>query len=126
MCQGKIHICMLLCVPFFRRSFILQQKLNAQPKTEAERDAFQFLQRYIRGLDDRKLLQFLRFTTASDIMLENPIEVHFVKREGTSCRPVAHTCGPLLELPSTYSNFVELREQFNNILAKNNWEFDIV
>lgn len=92
--------------------------LSAQPQTDAERDAFKFLQRYVRGLDDAKVLQFLRFTTASDIMINDPIEVQFVKLEGTARRPIAHTCGSVLELPCTYSNFVELREQFNNILDK--------
>lgn len=102
------------------------EKLVAQPKTDGERDAMKFLQRYIRGLDNAKLVQFLRFTTASDVMISNQIEIAFTKLEGAACRPISHTCGPLLELPSTYSNFVELREQFNNILNKGNWEMDIM
>ena len=32
-------------------------------------------------------------------------------------RPVAHTCGPLLELPSTYLSYPELRNEFDSILA---------
>ena len=71
-------------------------------------------------------VQFLRFTTASDVMISNQIEIAFTKLEGVACRPISHTCEPLLELPSTYSNFVELREQFNNILNKGNWEMDIM
>ena len=102
------------------------EKLVAQPNTDGERDAMKFLQRYIRGLDNAKLVQFLRFTTASDVMISNQIEIAFTKLEGAACRPISHTCGPLLELPSTYSNFVELREQFNNILNKGNWEMDIM
>ena len=102
------------------------EMLAAQPNTEAERDAFKFLQRYIRGLDNTKLIQFLRFTTASDILMTCKIEVAFTKLEGVGCRPIAHTCGPVLELPSTYANFVELREQFNNILDKDTWEMDIM
>ncbi|XP_022806613.1 uncharacterized protein LOC111343696 [Stylophora pistillata] len=43
--------------------------LEAQPNTEAERDALKFLQRYIRGLDNAKLIQFLRLTTASDVVI---------------------------------------------------------
>ena len=100
--------------------------LAAQPNTEAERDAFKFLQRYVRGLDNTKLIQFLRFTTASDILTTTKLEVTFTKLEGVGCRPIAHTCGPVLELPSTYSNFVEVREQFNNILDKDTWEMDIM
>ncbi|PFX23934.1 hypothetical protein AWC38_SpisGene11474 [Stylophora pistillata] len=105
--------------------------LEAQPNTEAERDALKFLQRYIRGLDNAKLVQFLRFTTASDVLITNKIEVSFTRLEGASSRHIAHPCGPLLELPSTYSNFVELRQQFNNILEKSSlekssWEMDIM
>lgn len=41
--------------------------LTAQPNTEAERDASKFLQRYVRGLDNTKLIPLFRFTTASDL-----------------------------------------------------------
>ncbi|CAB3981201.1 Hypothetical predicted protein, partial [Paramuricea clavata] len=40
------------------------QLLDANPNSDAERDAFRFLQRYIRGLDNSQPLQFLRFTTS--------------------------------------------------------------
>ena len=73
-----------------------------------------------------KLLQFLRFTTAVDIMIDKKIGVTFIKCEGLSARPIAHTCGPLLEIPSTYANYVELREDFMNILNRDNWEMDII
>ena len=70
------------------------ETLEAQPNTEAERDALKFLQRYIRGLDNAKLIQFLRFTTASDALITNKIEVTFTKL-GAACRPIAHTWAPL-------------------------------
>ena len=73
--------------------------LSAQPNTEVEQDAFKFLQHYIRGLDNTKLIQFLRFTTASDILVTSKSEVAFSKLEGVDCRPIADTCGPVLELP---------------------------
>jgi hypothetical protein len=50
------------------------QKLDANPLTDSERDAVKFLQRYLRGLDNSKLLQFLRFTTASDIMIDGKLK----------------------------------------------------
>ena len=43
-------------------------------------------------------------------MIDKKIEVTFIKCEGLSARPIAYTCGPLLEIPSTYVNFMELRE----------------
>ena len=100
--------------------------LTSNPQSEGERDAFKFLQRFVRGLEMPKLLQFLRFTTAMDIMIDKKIEVTFIKCEGLSARPIAHTCGPLLEIPSTYANYVELREDFMNILNRDNWEMDII
>ena len=113
-------------VLFFTVQFYFSTILVAQPNTDAERYALKFLQHYIRGLDNGKLIQFPRFTTASDVLITNKLEVTFTKFEGAACRPIALTCGPLLELPSTYSNFVELREQFNNILEKDMWEMDIM
>ena len=100
--------------------------LAPQPNEEAEQDSFNFLQRYVRGLDNTKLIQFLRLTTASDILTTSKLEAAFTKLEGVGCRPIGHTCGPVLELPSTYVNFVEVTEQFNNILDKDTWEMDIM
>ena len=54
------------------------------------------------------------------------IEVTYMKIEGLSSRPIAHTCGPLLEIPFTYSNYVEFKEEFNNILKKDAWDIDIL
>ena len=100
--------------------------LTSNPQSDGERDAFKFLQRFVRGLEMPKLLQFLRFTTAMDIMIDKKIEVTFLKCEGLSARPIAHTCGLLLEISSTYANYVELREDFMNILNRDNWEMDII
>ena len=100
--------------------------LVSNPNTDAERDAFKFLQKFIRGLDMSKLIRFLCFTTAMDVIVGNKLEVTFIKSEGFSSRPIAHTCGPVLELPSSYANYVELREEFINILSRDGWEMDIM
>ena len=47
-------------------------------------------------------------------------------KRSLSARPIAYTCGPLLEIPSTHANFVELRENVMNILNRDNWEMDII
>ena len=96
------------------------------PSKDEERDALKFLQRFVRKLDETKLLQFLCFTTGMDVMQEKKIEVMYTKNKGLGSRLIAHTCVPVLEIPSTYPNFVELREKFTNILNKNNWEINIV
>ena len=62
------------------------ETLVAQSNTEAKHDALKFQQRYIRALDNAKLIQFLRFTTASDALITNKIEVTFTKLEVAACR----------------------------------------
>ena len=96
------------------------------PSTDGEMAAFKFLQRFVRGLDETKLLQFLCFTTGMDVMQEKKIEVMYTENERLGSRRIAHTCEHVLEIPSTYPNFVELREKFTNILNKNKWKINIV
>lgn len=100
--------------------------LIAEASTDAERQSFEHLKRYIRSLDKNMLPVFLQFVTGSDIVGSN-IPVSFTDLVGTMRRPVAHTCGPQLELPSTYGSYNELAEEFSNILQnKEAWYFDIL
>ena len=41
---------------------------------------------------------------------------------GAAHRPIRHTCGYTLELPSTYANFCELREEFSDILSADSFK----
>ena len=55
------------------------------------------------------------------------MEVAFSALDGASRRPVAHTCGPLLEIPSSYQSYNELPEEFSELLQhKEAWNFNIV
>ena len=84
------------------------------------------MKRFIRGLDEAKLATFLRFTTASDVLVTDTLTISFTDNEGLQKRPVAHTCSFTLEVPSTYSSFCELREEFMSILNSDGWEMNIV
>lgn len=78
-------------------------------------------------MSDGALSAFLQFTTGSDIILCDSLEVAFVNVDGILRRPIPHTCTPSLELLSTYQSFNELSEEFSSILReKGLWEFDIV
>ena len=93
--------------------------LKLDPRDDSERDAFSYFKRFIRGLPEPDLGKLVKFITESDLTF-NKYENEF------SRRPIAHTCSPSLELPSTYNNFCELREEFTNILRPNNWEMSII
>ena len=55
------------------------------------------------------------------------IRVSFVDLVGVARRPVVHTCGPLLELPSTYHSYNELADEFNCVVKDAlAWRFNIV
>jgi len=69
----------------------------------------------------------LQFITESDIKSCESIDVAFLTHEGASRRPVAHTCGPLLEIPSSYQSHNDLSEEFSELLQyKEAWHFNIV
>ena len=99
--------------------------LKADPKGDSERECLKYLQRYIRGLDKVFLLKFLRFVTGTNIVSNiSKLPVSFIKMQDFQRRPIAHTCGPLLEISDTYRNFCELREEFQHVLSANAWTFD--
>ena len=82
--------------------------------------------RYVRSINQRKLEIFLRFCTASTVLCTDTIEVTFNRLCGLSRRPVAHTCGAVLELPCTYSSYPEFRQEFDNVLSGDCFTMDIV
>ena len=73
--------------------------ITASPATQAENQSLRFLHQYIRGLDEIGLWKMLRFVTGSDVICVKEIEVIFTSLEGLARGPIAHTCGPTLELP---------------------------
>ena len=101
--------------------------LNAEPSSDAEKASIDHLKRFIKSLDDAKLAGLLQFITGSNIITVERIEVAFTDSAGASRCIVAHTCGPLLELPSTYQTYNELSVEFSKTLATSfAWSFDIV
>ena len=102
------------------------QLLKDEPTSSDERAVLGYLKRFIRGLEVAKLKRFLVFTTGSDLMVCDSLKINFVRLDGLGRRPVAHTCGPCLELSTTYQSFPELREEFSSILSLSTWEMDIV
>ena len=73
------------------------------------------------------LAGLLQFLTGSDIITVEKISITFNANEGYERGIVAHTCGPLLEISSTYLSYSELSEELSNILRNSaSWSFVIV
>ena len=64
----------------------------------------------------------------ADIISVDKSKISYSSLSGISRRPIFRTCGPVLELPSTYSCYNELSEEFQNILnnPKGAFQFDII
>ncbi|KAK3606682.1 hypothetical protein CHS0354_023243 [Potamilus streckersoni] len=84
-----------------------------------------YLKRFVKGLDKKGMENFLRFCTCSNLMSEK-ITIEFTRLYGFERRPVAHTCGNILRMPTTYEIFSDMREEFENILSSNVWEISYV
>ena len=98
--------------------------LKANPQTKGERDSMRYFEEYIRGLDKKELIMFLKYLTGSTILNVKSIEVHFNELTGAKRHPFVRTNTPMIELPSTYCNVCELKEEFSNMLNPFFWEFD--
>ena len=53
--------------------------LKANPATAAETETMAHLKRFIRELDEAKLATFLRFTTASDVLVTDTLAISFTE-----------------------------------------------
>lgn len=99
--------------------------IQANPCNDNERSALDYLKRFIRGMEDSQLKSFLMFVTGADVLCVPDIQVEFTQLDRLARRPIAHTCGCVLELPSTYETYTELRAEFSNVLAQGKWQNDI-
>ena len=98
----------------------LAKLFYSDPKSEGDRASYRFFMQFIQSLEDSESTVLLRFLTVSDIIIIENIEVSFSTMEGLARRPIAHTCAAMLEVPDSYRNFCELREEFTSILNAGN------
>lgn len=92
--------------------------ITAVPENNDEAKALKYFQQYVKAQESStSLKKLLRFLTGSDAITVDKISLTFTNIEGFTRRPIAHTCGPVLELPSTYQSYPELRSDFDNILS---------
>ena len=90
--------------------------LDASPESDAQYVALEHLTRFVKSLGSN-VAAFIQFTTGASVILDGQkLKVSFTQSNGFARRPIAHTCGPMLEVPSTYQCYNELCEEFSSIL----------
>ena len=89
---------------------------------------FDYLKQFFGNMRIEELRWFLRFTTGSSVLLNNRINVTFNSLSELARRPIAHTCGSIIELPSSYTTYPEFEREFTSVLADDNhvWQMDCV
>ncbi|XP_071944322.1 uncharacterized protein [Antedon mediterranea] len=97
-----------------------------QDASEEQRNTTKLLLKFIKSLSVDKLMTFMRYTTGANQMLGKKITVRYVQQSDFERRPVAHTCGCILELASSFKDYIEFRSEFSAVLENNIWVMDIV
>ncbi|RMX38959.1 hypothetical protein pdam_00022502 [Pocillopora damicornis] len=75
----------------------VQTTIQANPQNNLLRAATEFLKCFVRVMDKAQLKSFLRYVTGADVIC---VPYGFARR------PIAHTCGSVLELPFTMTQNV--------------------
>ena len=70
---------------------------------------------------NEEVRRFLCFTTGSSVLIANRISVTFNNLSGLARKPIAHTCGYVIELPTTYMSFLDFEQEFTAILAEDEY-----
>ena len=76
---------------------------DAEGQNASQERILRYLHQFIGNMGPDELRTFLSFVTRSSVCSALKIEVEFNMLSGASRRPIAHTCTPSLELPSTYA-----------------------
>ena len=92
---------------------------------DREKETLCYLKKFIRGISNEDLSKFSRYVTGAGVICIDKITVGFNELDGAERRVIAHTCGPLLELPTTYDCYVKFMKEFSNLLQSGYWFMDI-
>ncbi|KAK1891294.1 UDP-N-acetylmuramoyl-L-alanyl-D-glutamate--26-diaminopimelate ligase [Dissostichus eleginoides] len=75
---------------------------------------------------NRKVAQMIKPSNESLNPQEQAALTYLLRLCGLSRRPVAHTCGAVLELPCTYSSYPDFRAELDSVLSGDCFTMDIL
>ena len=75
-----------------------------------------YLASFVREMDKTMLHKFLVWATGSPTM-PSVFKLTFNAASGAARRPIAHTCGNVLELSTDYTRYEEFKREFTNVLT---------
>ncbi len=112
----------------FQRLSVSASKVNSllsfpECRSQQESRVCGYLRAIMGTFQPNELGLFLRFVTGSCVCIAKEIKIVFNGVSGLARIPIAHTCSSTLELPTSYSNFTDFKNDFVSILARTNEEF---
>lgn len=106
---------------------VIERILEPPEMSANEERVFGYFMQFIGSLDLDELRLFMRFITGSSVMLNTGIRVIFNGSTGAARLPIAHTCSPAIELPSTYATYPDFAHDFKCVLkSEYGWLMDAV
>ena len=118
----KLDLLYQMCCPSTER---VACQLNAIPRDPQEEQVYRWVKRYVRNLDAKMAVKFVRFCTVPDVLLpDKGILVSFENMVEEAMRPTTHTCFRALKVARNYRSFKHLRDNFNFYLRDSeHWDF---
>ena len=104
------------------------ERISEPPEMSVnEERVFRYFMQFIGSLDLDELRLLMHFMTDSSVMLSTEIGVIFSGSTGVARLPIAHTCSPAIELPSTYATYPDFVHDFKCVLkSEYGWLMDAV
>lgn len=90
-----------------------------------KRKVFQYFKDFIDQLNDEDLQKLLQFVTGQNCVPKQHISVVFSNLSGAERRPMAHTCGYIIEIPESYDNYDDFEREFRTLLQSDILRFDV-
>ncbi len=94
----------------------------------SEQRIFDYLTQYIGRMKVEEVQLFLRFCTGSSVCIEKRIQIEFNSLSGFERRPIAHTCSCTLEIPRSYTSYMDFTNDFKAVLEaeEHGWQMDTI
>ena len=123
MTLGKLY--QIYCALSVSPAKVIKMLEDVSVETKAQEKVLGYFRQYIGNITNEQLCILLRFVTGCGVCT-GPLAVTFNRLDGFKRRPVSHTCSNTLELPSTYTSYIELKREFDCILndIDNMWKMD--
>ena len=106
---------------------VIQMISEPAVMNNAEERVYGYLIQFIGSLKPDDLQCFLRFVTGSSVMLSEDITVIFNAASGLSRVITSRTCTSTIEIPSTYTTYLDFSHDFHCILDSDvGWIMDAI